>query len=195
MWSTTLLSGEVASTIKYTATTTNLGGAGPFTSQGLLVTTGFVALADPGENDPNIRYTGNTTTRGLRHPSNHNASPELHAFVRALAALYNARAPLEVIPTAQGSFGLNDMSITTGGIFDIEGNWSMPHQRHRFGTDCDIDRNVLLSDGVTYKPIRWRLFERIVDELDGIPLLESGGRLHVQVPEYEVATILLRETR
>ena len=192
-WSTTLLSGEIGSTLKYTASTPDLGGTGAFTSQPLLVTTGFVGLTDPGPNDSNIRYSGNATTAGLRHPSNHNASPELHAFARTVAAVYNAR----VAPEHQGSFGLNDMSIPVGGVFDFQGTWAPPHFRHRFGTDCDIDRRLLLfSDGVTFEFIKRRTLRDVVEnELDGILLVEAANRLHIQVPEYQVGTILLRETR
>ncbi len=31
--------------------------------------------------------------------------------------------------------------------------------------------------------------------VNGVGLLESGGRMHVQVPEYAVADILLREAQ
>ncbi len=189
-WSTTLHAGQIGSTIKYTASTQNLLGR-PFTSKPLFVTTGFANLTDSGENDPNIRYTGNTSTTGLRHPSNHNGSPELHAFVRSMAGLYNANAD----PADQGSLGLNDMSLPVGGVFDLNGDWSPPHARHRFGTDCDIDRSVRRADGSFTLIDTADLGDIVRRELDGKFLLESGGRVHVQVPEYEVGTILLRETR
>jgi hypothetical protein len=185
-WTTTLTAGTISSTIKYTASTTNLLGQ-PFTAIPLLVTTGFVGMIDPGPGIPELRYTGQTTT----HPSNHNASTELHLMLRDLGARYN----LEADPADQGSLGLNDMSLPLGGLFDINAGWSSPHSRHRFGTDCDIDRRVQKADGSFAFADSRLLLSIAVNDMDGVGLLESGGRMHVQVPEYQVATILLRETR
>jgi hypothetical protein len=86
------------------------------------------------------------------------------------------------------------MSLPFGGVFDIHADWSPPHSRHRFGTDCDIDRYAQQPDG-SFTLIDTGTLQDEVDQLDGILLIESGGRLHVQVPEYTVATILLREAR
>lgn len=35
---------------------------------------------------------------------------------------------------------INDLSLLWGGLFDINNDWSPPHQTHRFGTDADINR-------------------------------------------------------
>ena len=32
----------------------------------------------------------------------------------------------------------NDMSLPTGGLFDISGGWSKPHVSHRLGNDADL---------------------------------------------------------
>jgi hypothetical protein len=144
-------------------------------------------MIDPGPGIPELRYTGQTTT----HPSNHNASPELHIMLRDLATVYN----LEADPVDQGSLGLNDMSLPLGGLFDIVAGWSPPHVRHRFGTDCDIDRRVQRADASFVFGDSDLLLDIAINDMDGVGLLESGGRMHVQVPEYQVATILLRETR
>ena len=181
---TTLHAGEIASAMEYTPSAANLEGS-PFTGHPVTVTTGFVSLIDPGPTT-GLRYTGQTAT----HPNNHNGSVELHFFVRDLATNYNNDAD----PGDQGSFGLNDMSLPLGGVFDISADWSPPHSRHRFGTDCDIDRYAQLPDG-TFTLIDTGTLRDAVRQLRGILLIESGGRLHVQVPEYAVATILLRETR
>ena len=101
---------------------------------------------------------------------------------------------MQADPGDQGSLGLNDMSLPLGGVFDIGAGWSPPHSRHRFGSDCDIDRYAQRADGSSAL-IDTGVLQDSVDQLDGILLIESGGRLHVQVPEYQVATILLRETR
>jgi hypothetical protein len=185
-WSTTVTAGTVGSTIKYTASAQNIRGQ-PFTALPLLVTTGFVSLIDPGPGIPELRYTGQTAT----HPNNHNGSTELHLFVRDLATLYNQQAD----PADQGSIGLNDMSLPLGGVFDIATDWSPPHARHRFGTDCDIDQHVLDANGNTPLADKRLLLSIARRDLEGVGLLESGGRMHVQVPEYDVANILLREAK
>jgi hypothetical protein len=190
-WTTTLHAGEVSSLMKYTATATNVLGhqvtAGP-----LFELTGFVAMTDPGANDPNIRYTG--AVAGV-HTSNHNGSPELHEFVRRLAAAYNS-----LVPAADaGSLGLNDMSLPFGGVFDLDASWTTAagHSRHRFGTDCDIDHCVRrFSDGscanIDYDALK-RAAKR---SADGILIRETwnSDNLHVQVPEDVIGSILLRET-
>ncbi len=185
-WSTTVTAGTVASTIKYTATAQSIAGQ-PFTAAALYVTTGFVSLIDPGPGIPELRYTGQTAT----HPNNHNGSTELHLFVRDLATLYNQQAD----PADQGSLGLNDMSLPLGGVFDINSDWSPPHSRHRFGTDCDIDRRVIDANGNFVFADRRLLLLIARRDLKGVGILESGGRMHVQVPEYDVANILLREAK
>ncbi len=193
-WTTMLYAGAVAETIKYTATAPNLLGS-PFTSPPLLVATGFLGLADPGANDSNIRYTGNTSTVGLRHPSNHNASAELHAFVRNLAAQYNQRI---ADPMLQGSLGLNDMSLMTGGVFDITANWLPPHSQHSFGVACDIDHFVKrFSDGVFVEIDYETTLSNVASDLDGFLLIETSNtdNLHVQIPESQLSDVLLRETR
>lgn len=193
-WTTMLHAGSVGDTIQYTATTQNLLGA-PFTAEPLLVTTGFASLVDPGVNSPNIRYTGNTSAIGLRHPSNHNGAQELHTFVRDLAAQYNARIG---DPALQGSLGLNDMSLPVGGIFDLNGNWSSPHSQHSFGVACDIDHTVLrFSDGQGI-PIDYQdTLMDVASDLGGYLLIESNNNdnLHVQIPEEQLSNVLLTEAR
>jgi hypothetical protein len=174
----------------YTVKSNNVLGQ-PFTGKPSHVTTGFVNMIDPGVGigDVDIRYTGATGT----HPVNHYGAHELHTMVRDMAVRYN----IEADPADKGSIGLNDMSLQLGGLFDVDGNWSPSpgHFRHRFGTDCDIDRFVLNSSG-TFVLLDQDTLELIVTmDLDGIFLRETGDRMHVQVPEYMVGDILLREVR
>jgi hypothetical protein len=193
-WTTTLHAGSVAETIKYTATASNLLGS-PFTSPPLLVATGFLGLADPGPNDPNIRYTGNTSVVGLRHPSNHNGSAELHEFVRNLAAQYNLR---KAQPALQGSLGLNDTSLVMGGVFDINANWLTPHSQHSFGVACDIDHQAMrFTDGAMINVDYWGTLLITATDLGGFLLIETTNQnnLHVQIPESQISDVLLRETR
>jgi hypothetical protein len=184
-WTTTLHGGTIGSAIQYTASSQNVEGS-PFTAEAVTVSTGFVGLIDPGPG-ASTRYTGQTAT----HPNNHNGSVELHLMLRDLAEAYNAKAA----PDDQGSLGLNDMSLPIGGIFDISAGWSSPHARHRFGTDCDIDRFVQKADGSFVLADSDLILDIAENDMDGVGLLESGGRMHVQVPEYQVANILLREVR
>jgi hypothetical protein len=189
-WTTTLHAGTIAETMKYTATSSNLEGS-PFTAESLLVTTGLLGLVDPGVDDPNIRYTGYRD----EHPSNHWASPELHAFVRELAAQYNTEID---DPDMQGSFGLNDMSLQLGGLFDWKGTWAPPHGQHSFGVACDIDHNVVRFTDGHYVPLDYQdTLRNVARDLGGFLIIESNNNdnLHVQIPESQISDVLLRETR
>jgi hypothetical protein len=189
-WPTTLHAGPIAETVKYTASSTNLLGS-PFTSPALLVATGFLGIVDPGANDPNIRYTGVLPA----HPSSHLGSAELHAFVRNLAAQYNLRIG---DPALQGSLGLNDMSLPTGGLFDWQATWAPPHSQHSFGVACDIDHFAKrFTDGIFVAIDYEDTLSEAVAALDGFLLIEANNNdnLHVQIPESQISDVLLRETR
>lgn len=183
-WSANVTTGPVAAKLRLTA----IGNvAGKLFLRTADLDVGFRGLIDPGlDNSGIIRYTGDTAD----HPTNHFASGELHVFVRKMATYYNLLAPDAV----KGTIGVNDMSLEHGGLFDIAGGWSPSHVRHRFGTDADIDRFVQRPSG-TFVFADQAVIEYAVDKLDGIFLPESGDRMHVQVPEYMVADILLRGTR
>lgn len=184
-WSTTFTTGRVASKLRLTAIGSIEGRVFLKTAD---LPVGFAGLVDPGVDGSGIiRYTGQTTD----HPNNHFGSGELHVFVRKMAAYYNILAP----DSDRGTIGINDMSLERGGLFDIEGQWTPSHFRHRFGTDADIDRFVQRPDGTFVFADRDLLQTIVETNLDGIFLRESGGRMHVQVPEYMVSDILLRGTR
>ena len=42
----------------------------------------------------------------------------------------------------------NDMSLVYGGLFDINANWTTPHQYHRLGTNCDINPYPLQNEAL-----------------------------------------------
>ena len=42
---------------------------------------------------------------------------------------------------------INDISLSLGGLFDINANWAPPHTSHRRGTGADINRNARDSNG------------------------------------------------
>ncbi len=184
-WSTTFTTGRVASKLRLTAIGTIEGNLFLKTAD---LPVGFNGLGDPGVDGSGIiRYTGQT----VNHASNHYGSGELHVFVRKMASYYNILAPA----ADRGTIGINDMSLERGGLFDISGSWATPHSRHRFGTDADVDRFVQRPDGTFIFADRDLLEDIVKTNLDGVFLKESGGRMHVQVPEYMVADILLRGTR
>lgn len=187
-WTTTFTAGDLGSALTFKVSSPDLLGK-PFTSYPVDISVGFLGLFDPGieYGDVDVRYTGATTAHG----SNHNGTPELHQMVRDMAVRYN----IEADDAVKGSIGLNDMSLDLGGLFDIAGAWERPHSRHRFGTDCDIDRFVQREDGTFVFLDRMLLREIVLNALEGVFLLESGNRMHVQVPEFQVGDILLRGTR
>jgi len=63
-------------------------------------------------------------------------------------AYHGTRFTLQMIPLIAENYlvlsgrmlSVNDMSLPKGGLFDIRGNWSSPHQTHREGRDADINR-------------------------------------------------------
>lgn len=184
-WPATFQTGRVASTLRLTAIGSVEGKLFLKTAD---LNVGFTGLVDPGvDGSAIIRYTGQTAN----HPSNHFGSGELHVFVRKMASYYNILAAA----SDKGTIGINDMSLERGGLFDIAGAWSPSHFRHRFGTDADIDRFVQRADGTFVFADQDLLQEIVDDDLKGIFVSESGNRMHVQVPEYMVGDILLREAR
>lgn len=80
---------------------------------------------------PSIVLTGATGA----HPANHYGRPD---FVRAIENLAD-----QFFAEFSKPLFVNDMSLPDGGLFDIHGNWSPPHQGHRDGVTVDISSNVM----------------------------------------------------
>jgi hypothetical protein len=57
------------------------------------------------------------------------------------------RLALDFFAILDATLGINDVSLPSGGIFDIAGNWSPPHFWHRTGTSVDIDRRACADPG------------------------------------------------
>lgn len=76
---------------------------------------------------------GNSSGIGLNHTSN-------HWFTTAAGG-----ALQKVIDTmfkgGWGAVGVNDGSLTWGGLFDIKANWVPSHHGHRDGTEVDLSFN------------------------------------------------------
>jgi hypothetical protein len=122
---TTYTSPEVSGVIEVTITGT--------TAQGQPVIPGFatigveiggLATLSAGTNYDLIGATGT-------HPDNHYGTAGMNGSLVTLADSYAAAF-------TGGRLAYNDMSLVTGGLFDISAGWSRPHSSHRFGTDVDL---------------------------------------------------------
>jgi hypothetical protein len=65
------------------------------------------------------------------HGDNHYGTASLNGALVTLADSYAAAFP-------NNKLAYNDMSLVTGGVFDISGGWAPPHASHRMGVDCDV---------------------------------------------------------
>ncbi|HLZ08548.1 MAG TPA: hypothetical protein VKT80_08175, partial [Chloroflexota bacterium] len=191
-WSTTMTTGTISSNLKLTATTDGafLGGS-PFTSKVYTLKVGFIGFEEkvPSAAETYFMYlTGETAP----HPSNHFGSPELNDYVRILSAKYYVHWPLG----NRGQLGINDMSLVYGGIFDVCGRWTVPHQRHRVGTDVDFSHAYLVS-GVSPTPqVDGTVLETVCQEAGGFRVHEGDPtKLHCQVDESTGTAVINRLTQ
>ncbi len=129
---------------------------------------GLVALA------PGATYT----LIGWRaeHPDNHFGTPQMLADLRALAdslslrAAVYARFPDSIRGTSRfpSVLGINDISLTLGGVFDLDLNWRPPHEDHSVGRSADLDvrRGTDDDDYAAAVQTIWevRLHHRVGDE-------------------------------
>ena len=67
---------------------------------------------------------------GYAEDHNHYGTPDLVGAIYGMASNYRNNGG-EII-------SINDMSLPFGGLFDIDGNWSPPHQTHRDGRNVDM---------------------------------------------------------
>lgn len=65
-----------------------------------------------------------------KHTSNHWFTPKARDTL-----LYVVNFMYE---TGWGNVGVNDGSLTWGGLFDVKDSWKTPHSEHRVGTEVDI---------------------------------------------------------
>lgn len=80
---------------------------------------------------------------------------------------------------------INDMSLPRGGLFDVGGTWTPPHNKHRIGESADINQDGVscFKDRHLEIAVSWIVFD------DAQPgnnvrarstlLCESGGRKHI----------------
>ena len=72
------------------------------------------------------------------HPKNHFGTAAMNTSVKKLAADYDAACS-----TAATTLSYNDMSLVWGGLYDLKGNWSVPHREHRFGVNLDVGKRQI----------------------------------------------------
>jgi hypothetical protein len=68
------------------------------------------------------------------HPDNHYGTPSFVAKLAALATLYYMKYQSQL----SNKLEYNDISLVTGGLFDIKNNWRSDHIEHRVGISADM---------------------------------------------------------
>lgn len=143
--STTYTSPEISGIIDVTLTGTDPNGNPlvPATFTIGVQIDGLIALGA----GANYQLVGQTAT----HPDNHYGTGTMNATLVNLANSYAQAFPGQTV-------AYNDMSLVTGGLFDINAGWSKPHASHRLGNDADFRfppvnlrrraRQLILASGI-----------------------------------------------
>lgn len=143
---TTYTSHEISGVINVTLTGTDPNGNPlvPTTFTIGVQIDGLISLAA----GANFQLVGQTAT----HPDNHYGLATMNATLVNLANSYAAAFPGQTL-------AYNDMSLVTGGLFDIGAGWSKPHASHRLGNDADLRfppptqrrraRQLIYASGIT----------------------------------------------
>lgn len=71
---------------------------------------------------------------GWLHPDNHYGTPSFVAKLAALATLYYTKYQTQ----SSNKLEFNDISLVTGGLYDILNNWRPDHFEHRIGISADM---------------------------------------------------------
>lgn len=114
--------------------------------------------------DANENECGSGQCDNHRYKS-HFGTPELHAFIYELPRVFHENVATE------GSLLINDMSLPSGGGFDIAGDWADSyHISHRNGYDVDVNRKIYLYDGGERAITNWEemiFYSSVKRELQG----------------------------
>jgi hypothetical protein len=113
---------------------TIIGQATDFTDATALVTVKVTGLQPmPVSGIGAWRLTGSYGQSGVtsKHIENHYGTPSTKTRIAAMATDYFGETGIAI--------GVNDMSLSYGGLFDIYNNWSTPHSLHRVGRSVDVD--------------------------------------------------------
>ncbi len=95
----------------------------------ITVAVGGLSELPPGDNYSLVGFT-------RLHTSNHFGTASLISALIGLADAYAEKYP-------GGILSYNDMSLITGGQFDINGTWAPPHKDHRLGKNCDFAQTLV----------------------------------------------------
>jgi hypothetical protein len=127
-----------------------------------------------------IELTGTSSTQGKRHPSNHWGTREMNAALLVLARNYVADYQRTVLlPRSASRLPLNDMSLISGGVFDLEGNWNRPdgsHVGHRAGVEADVGGGGTEGHGLA--PGKYEHFAQIMLDQGSFGLFPEGKPPH-----------------
>lgn len=164
---TTTVTSDASGTAQFTFFPPEIGGKYVITAStvGARDTTDTVTVGydlSPIQPTTHELLVGQTTT----HPNSNNATPGMAA---ALATLAESLFNLPGHPT----ININDESLPTGGLFDLDSNWVPSHCSHRRGTDADIRDRILTADQVEYLKIIWPKIP------GGRSWLKEGNHIHL----------------
>lgn len=144
--STTYTSPEISGIIDVTVTGTDPNG-NPLVPATFTIGVQIGGLISLGAG-ANYQLVGQTAT----HPDNHYGTATMNATLVSLANSYAAAFPGQTL-------AYNDMSLVTGGLFDIGAGWTRPHASHRLGNDADLRfppvnqrrraRQLIYASGIT----------------------------------------------
>lgn len=151
----------------------------------------LVLLPDPHPGDGYTKIGGTDSHHGPQQNSvddNHFGTQAVVDSLQSLASSWQALVTaVNTLHNRQTPVRINDISLPKGGLFDVCGDWSTPHQFHRVGKDVDIRtvadssqleqrRGVLLQttrriteEGETELYRENQRFEEVVEEIGGIP--------------------------
>lgn len=96
----------------------------------------------------------------MLHPFNHYATTTTVNTLVNLAGRWSTEHP------GANKLVYNDMSLKSGGLFDVHGNWSGSHSNHSFGTAIDVSKRCINKTNRA-------AFIRLIDEF-GFSILSEG---------------------
>ena len=73
-----------------------------------------------------------------KHPSNHWGTPASIEAIKSIGEAYHKKFKKHIY--------INDMSLPTGGVFDIKGNFTHPHKTHKEGRHVDINWSSMTEE-------------------------------------------------
>ena len=158
-----------------------------------------VAIPDLVQIPPNadIEFTG--AIAGM-HTNNHFGTTRFIQALNALARNYAAENPRGTLPSAAPRLPLNDMSLITGGLFDVDTStahrWHPSHIGHRVGFEADVggagSGHGLVPQNTTFNRILneqgWFFFK--INEGTHYHLIQTGqGKAFIQLATTALQTV------